>query len=135
MYDYWEDIHEGKGIKVFQEIDGVYECSNLFSKFITRNQYIEFDEVIERHYKALNPNPEIIFYKTKKKNCTYNDEKNEKGKLIIEEFGKVNFNIGDDFDVNERGVTVKMKLGGTYIDVSAIYKKTGKKLDIIQFFK
>ena len=134
MYDDWEDRFEGKGKKVFAKIEGGEKCSNLFSKFITRNQYIEFDEVISRSYRALNPNPEIIFYKTLRENCTFVDERDENGKLIIEEFGKVVFNINEDFDVNKRQVTIKMKLGGTYIDVSAKYEKTGKNLDIVKFF-
>ena len=134
MYDDWEDRFEGKGKKVFEKIEGGEKCSNLFSKFITRNQYIEFDEVISRSYRALNPNPEIIFYKTLRENCTFVDERDENGKWIIEEFGKVVFNINEDFDVNKRQVTIKMKLGGTYIDVSAKYEKTGKNLDIVKFF-
>ena len=134
MSEFWEDKYEGKGIKTYLEIDGKYHCSNLFSKFITINQYIEFNEVIKHNYDALGPNPEIIFYKTNKKDCTYIDEKDEKGKLILEELGRVNFNIGEDFDVNNRGVTIEMRMGGTYIDCCATLIKNGKQLNIIQSF-
>ena len=134
MYDNWEERYKGKGIKVFDKIENNDKCSNLFSKFITRNDYLKFDEVICHSYRALNPKPEIIFYKTLRENCTFIDERDENGKLIIEEFGRVVFNIGENFDVKNRGVIVKMKLGGTYIDVSAIYEKTGKISDWIEFF-
>ena len=134
MYDDWEERFQGKGNKVSNTIEKGDKCSNLFSKFITRNDYVEFDKVICHSYRALVPNPEIIFYKTLRQNCTFIDEKDDNGKLIIEEFGRVVFNIGKDFDVNIRQVIVKMKLGGTYIDVSAIYEKTGKNADYIQFF-
>ena len=135
MYDDWKEKFQGKGIKDSNTIEKCVQCSNLFSKLITRNDYVEFDKVIWHSYKALIPNPEIVFFKTLRENCTFIDEKDDNGKLIIHEFGRVVFNIGEAFDVNKRDVIVKMKLGGTYIDVSAIYEKTGKKEDYIQFFK
>ena len=130
----WNDKYKGKGIKTYEEVDKKYHCSNLFGKFITVNQYIKFDEVIKHSYKALNPNPEIILYKTNKDDCTFIDEKDENGKLILEEFGRVTFDIGKDFDEKNREVIVKMKMGGTYIDVNAILVKNGKNLNIIQSF-
>ena len=44
----WEDKYEGKGIKKNSELDGKIKCINLFNKFITRNEYIEFDKVIKK---------------------------------------------------------------------------------------
>ena len=93
------------------------------------NQYIKFSEVIRQEYEAQIKNPNITFYKTYKENCTFIDEKDENGQLIIEKFGKINFDIGEDYDINKRDVIIEMKLGGTYIDVSVIYEKTGKKID------
>ena len=130
----WKEKYEGKGIKKYEEINGKYYCVNLFYKFITRNDYIDFNKVAEHKFNAANPNPELIFYKTYRKNCEYIDEKDENGNLIIEEFGKVRFDIGEDFDANKREVTIKMKLGGTYIDVCAIYKKSGKRLNATHYF-
>ena len=69
----WEEKYKDKGIKEFSKIDNEYKCSNLFSRFITINQYIQFDEVLKHKYNALNPNPEIILYRTKKENCTFID--------------------------------------------------------------
>ena len=106
----------------------------MFSKFITRNQFIEFDEVISKEFVAIEIKPSIIFYKTLKEDCTYIDEKDENNKLIIEKFGEVEFDIGHDFDINNREVRIDMKLGGTYIYVSAVYLKNGKKLKTIQNF-
>ena len=134
MSDDWENKYEGKGIKEYSEIEKRYQCCNLFSKFITRNEYIKFNKVIKHDYKANSQNARIILYKTVGENCTYIDEKDENGKLIIEEFGQFNFDIGEDFDINKREIIIEMKLGGTYIDVSAIYKKTGKKINSINSF-
>ena len=108
--------------------------SNLFSKFITINQYINFNDVIRKNYNCLDKSTNIIFYKTYKENCTYTDEKDENNQLIIHKFGGVVFKIGEDYDRNQKDITIEMKLGGTYIDVKAIYMKTGKTLNIIQSF-
>ena len=132
--DWKESKHKGKGEKIYNEIEKKDKCANLFSKFITRNQFIEFDEVISKEFVAIEIKPSIIFYKTLKEDCTYIDEKDENNKLIIEKFGEVEFDIGQDFDINNRDVRIDMKLGGTYIYVSAVYLKNGKKLKTTQNF-
>ena len=133
-YRSWkEEEHKDKGKKIFNEYDGEI-CSNLFSKFITRNQYINFDEIISKNYLANKVKPLIEFYKTSKENCKYIDEKDENDQLIIEKFGEVEFDIGEDFDEYNRKVRIDMKMGGTYIYASAVYLKTGKELNIIQHF-
>ena len=121
----WKQKYEGKGIKKYEELDKKYYWTNLFNKFYTINEHIEFNKKIIREFKATNPNPELIFYKTNKKDCTYIDEKDENGNLIIEEFAKVKYNI-EDFDINKNEVIIEMKLGGTYIDVCVTYKKIEK---------
>ena len=99
------------------------QCSNLFSKFITINQYVDFDQALSKLYEAIDPNPRIVFYKTLKEDCTFIDEKDENNNLIINEFGNVVFNLGKDYDENNRLIKIDMKLGGTYIVVSAVYLK------------
>ena len=129
-----ENKHKDKGIKKHYELHDGYYCSNLFSKFITINDYIKFDQVITKKYDAMLPNPSIIFYKTLKENCTFIDEKNEKGEPIIKKCGQINFDIGNDYDKDNNVVRIDMKIGGTYNDVLARYLKTGKKLQTIQTF-
>ena len=128
-----ENKHRNKGIKKYNKLKG-YECSNLFSKFITINQYIGFEQIISKEYDTIGAKPKIIFYKTLKENCTYIDEKDENSNLIINKFGEVVFDIGEDYDVNNRMIRIDMKLGGTYIYASAIYLKNGKKIKTIQTF-
>ena len=129
-----EDIHKEKGIKKRYDLHEGYYCSNIFSKFITINEYIEFDKVITKKYDAMVPNPSIIFYKTLKENCTFIDEQNENGEPIIEKFGEVSFDIGRDYDKDNNLVKVNMKIGGTYINVSAEYLKTRKNLKVTQTY-
>ena len=128
----WDDKYQGPGVKIYNELEQEYKCNNLFSKFITINQYINFDDVITHHYRAMDQNQSITLYKTTKNDCTYKDEKDENGQLVIHKFGEFTFPIGEDFDINDRRITIKMKLGGTYIDVCAIYEKTGKRIDIVK---
>ena len=130
----WKDKFEVGGRKIYRNEEKKYYCDNLFSKFITIYQYINFDDVVRHHYIAPSPNTNIIFYKTYNENCTYTNEKDENGSLVIHEFGRVTFNIGEDYDRNNKNITIEMKLGGTYIDVKAIYEKTGKTLNCIQYF-
>ena len=110
------------------------QCCNLFSKFITRNQYIGFEEVISHEYDAISPHPKILFYKTLRKDCTYIDEKDENDKPIINKFGEIEFDIGKDYDTKNRSTRIDMKLGGTYIYASAEYLKNGKKIKTTQTF-
>ena len=130
----WDDKYKVNGKKNFLQCENDYYCTNLFSKFITINQHIEFNDIIRKNYNALAKETNISFYKTQKENCTYTDERDQNGNLIIHEFGSVIFNIGEDYDRNQKDIVIEMKLGGTYIDVNAIYVKTGKRLNIIQNF-
>ena len=129
-----ENVHKNKGIKVYKELEKKYYCGNLFSKFITINEYIEFDQIISHDYVALEKKPSIVFYKTLKYDCTYIDEKDENNNLIIEKFGEVIFDIEKGFDINNRQVKIDMKMGGTYIYINAVYLKNGKNLEITQNF-
>ena len=100
----WDVKFEGKGKKIYNEAKKKYLCCNLFSKFITINQYIQFDEVIKHTYSVINQNTKFKFFKTKKDNCIFTNEKDENGQLVIEEFGRVLFNLGDDFDINNNEI-------------------------------
>ena len=128
----WDDKYKNGGHKYYNKTEKKWKCRNLFKKFITRNEYINFDEVISHNFIALNSNLEIAFYKTLKKNCTFCDEK-ENNDLIIEKFGRVIIEI-KDYDKNFRDVRIEMKMGGTYIIATAVYLKTGKKTKITQDF-
>ena len=133
--DEWDDIkYKDKGKKERNELMKRDECTNLFKKFITRNEYFEFDQVISKRLYAVSKNPKIIFYKTLKDDCKYIDEKDENNNLIIEKFGEVTFNIEEGFDMNNRDVQIDMKMGGTYVYAIAKYLINGKFKDTTQNF-
>ena len=128
----WDDKYKNGGQKYYNKTEKKWKCVNLFKKFITRNEYIHFDEVISHNFIAFNSKVVISFYKTLKKNCTFYDEKDHNN-LIIEKFGSVHIEI-KDYDKNFRDVRIEMKMGGTYIIATAVYLKTGKKTKITQDF-
>ena len=131
----WDDnLYKDKGKKEYVELMKRDECTNLFSKFITRNDYILFDQIITKYFYAETKIPKIIFYKTLKDDCKYIDEKDENNNLIIEKFGEVTFDIREGFDIDNRGIKIDMKLGGTCIYTTAKYLINGKQIETIQNF-
>ena len=132
MWD--ENLYKDKGKKGYNELFKREECTNLFQKFITRNEYIGFDQIISHIFSAGSKSPFIIFYKTLKDNCTYIDEKDENNNLIIHKFGEVEFNLEEGFDINNLDLKINMKMGGTYIYATAEYVINGKHIDTTQHF-
>ena len=131
----WDDKEHNKGgIKVFDNMEKFYKCTNLFSKFITINEDIRTDKEITNSYKMTDSKVTIELYKTEKNNATFCDEKDEFGKLTIYKFGEFIIDVGNSFDIKERDALVKMKIGGTFILATAIYCKTGKESKIICSF-
>ena len=110
------------------------ECTNLFEKFITRNEYIEFNKIIPKKFHAVAKKLKIEFYKTLKDNCKYIDERDENNNLIIEKFGEATFDIEEGFDMDNREIQIEMKMGGTYIYTIAKYLINGKSIDTTQNF-
>ena len=124
--DIWDEkIHKNKGIKVYDNIDKMYRCNNCFSKFITINDNLRPDQEICQKYILNNSIAPIKLYKTKRNNVTFVDENDEYGKLIVHKFGQFIIDVGNKYDISNREVEIKMKLGGTFISATAIYKKTG----------
>ena len=123
----WVDKkYENGGIKKFYEIENSYQCDNIFSKFISKNQDLKPDKEIIKSYTMCESKVIIELYKTEQDNVKFCDEKDKEGELKVWKFGEFIIDVGDEFDINKREALVKMKMGGTFITVSAIYCKTGK---------
>lgn len=69
----------------------------------------------------------MIFYKTLFDNVYFIDELNNSKRKCIQ-FGKTDFNVGKNFDENNRDVVVELKLGGTYVEAKIKYKGIVKEL-------
>ena len=124
--DDWINDYEGKGKKI--KINGNFYCENLFSKFITKNQRIPFNQVIKNSYFMDCPTIIIDLYKSNKDNPTLIDEKDDQGNLIVDKFGEIILDVKDEYDPNKKEVIVEMKFGGTFISISAKYVKNNERV-------
>ena len=120
--DYWnEELHSEKGEKYFDDDDQAFRCRNCFSKFITINQNLELGKEITQNYTFPNSRTcKMNFYKTLKPNPIF---VNEEG---IEKIGQLEYEADKDYPKEERGNTVTMMIGGTFIDVKCRHTKSGK---------
>ena len=120
--DIWkEELHSGKGEKYYDDENKVYRCRDCFSKFITINQNLELGQEITKNYVFSKSRIcEMNFYKTFKPNPIF---VNEEG---IEEIGQLRYEADEDYPIGERGNTVTMMIGGTFIDVKCKHTKSGK---------
>ena len=73
----------------------------------------------------------IELYRTENNDVKFCDERDESGELKIHKFGEYIIDVGEDFDVNNRKVLVRIKLGGTFLTSSAIYCKTNKQEKVV----
>ena len=128
-----EELHKNGGKKIFNTLTNKYDCDNLFDKFITKGEEIPSNKVITKYFLMDSPSIIIDLYKTEKENVTFCDEK-ENGKNVTQKFGELYIEVKDGFDPFENSVGVDMKMGGTFISMSAIFVKTGKKASTICIF-
>ena len=123
--DIWkESKHSEMGKKIFNSEIGEYQCMDCFSKFITINQNLKLNDVISHSYEMSGKRCCLFqFYKTKKSNPIFTFEEG------IELIGECELDAGKDYNnLDERELLVKLKFGGTFIDVKAIHLKSGKNI-------
>ena len=96
---------------------------NCFSEFIKIKQNLKVGQEIVKNYYMIGPRIcNLTFYKTFKTNPIFIDEEG------VEQFGQCTLDEGKNYSINEREVTVTMRIGGTFIDVKAKHKKSGIKI-------
>ena len=126
-FDWNDEIHSGKGPKVYDNEDKKWFCKDCFDKFIEINQSLKYEEEIS-HFgwiPSINLNKNCIikieFYKTKKLNPIFIFEEG------IIKIGECQLYIDKEYNNWEgRNIKVILKFGGTFIDVTAIHLKSGK---------
>ena len=120
----WNDkLHSKKGEKYFVKEVNQWYCKNCFSKYIEVEQNLKYGEEIFRNsfnegYKTI-----INFYKTKNKNPIFVSEEG------LTKIGKCYICIDKEYKtLKDREIRIKMKFGGTFIDVTAIHLKSGNSV-------
>ena len=126
--DWDENKYKNGGIKEYNTFDDLYECINIFYKFITKGDNLRPDDVISKSFNLEGPIGTIILYKTNENDVLFCDEKDENGKLKIWKIGEYKMDVGKDFDKSFKKIIVNIKMGGTFISSSAIYLKTKKEI-------
>jgi molecular chaperone DnaK (HSP70) len=134
--DDWNDkldnIPEAK--KYFDETRNTFICINKFGVYYKKNFPIKvIDKGITREFDMRSEQCRIQFYKSDYDGPVYvTGQKDENGNEITEKFAELYFKV-EDFDQNEPGVKITIKLGGTFISAQIKYLKTKKKF--FQTFK
>jgi hypothetical protein len=72
-YLYWKDKYKDGGEKIYDEKENIYRCQNDFYNFISINDYIPYDNCVQRPLKMIQINEgylggDIILYKSQKHN-------------------------------------------------------------------
>ena len=124
----WNEIRHGKrkDLKYFCPIEKFYKCSKIFSPIILKNKKISVDELVRKNYRLIAPKTSIIFFKTDFNNAYFIDNPFKKCELL----GKIQFDAGEEYDENDRDLTIELKFGGTFIDARIKYKEVEKSSPI-----
>ena len=120
----WNEVKHGKreDLKYFCSIEKCYKCKKIFSPIISKNKRLSVEEWVSKYYIILGPNCIIDFLKTDYDDVIFTDDKTKK----CEQFGEVYFDIGKEYDENDRDLIIELKLGGTFVDAKIIYKEVEK---------
>ena len=119
---FWnEEIHAKGGVKVYNEVDKKWDCENCFSTFIKVNQNLKLGkEITKNYYMCQSRYSSICFYKTFKPAPIFTYEEG------VEKIEEINFDAGKEYPPGQRGLTVTLRIGGTFIDIKAKHEKVEK---------
>ena len=128
--DNWGERYEKipGAIKVEDEKNNRWVCLNAFSVYYKKNRPINTNAEGKKFIFDMNSNhASIEFYKSDFDGPIYVvGQKDEKGNELTKEFGSLQFSV-DNFDINDTGVEIEIKLGGTSISAIVKYLKTGEQ--------
>ena len=128
--DFWdENIHGGKGTKYANEIDKSFLCLNSFHTFIKMGEAIPKNHSITHNFFTLNSRNLIIkFFKTQKNNPILWTEDG------IELIGSDTIDLQKDYSIYERGLSVTLKFGGTYVEAKCIHYGSKIETNLVLYF-
>ena len=103
-------------------------CMNVFAVYYKKNRPINTNsEGKKLIFDMRSESASIEFYKSDFDGPIYVvGQKDANGNELTKEFGSLQFNV-DNCDINDTGVEIEIKLGGTSISAKVKYLKTGKE--------
>ena len=128
--DNWKEKYDNipEALKVFDEKNKIWICLNCFSPFYKKNFPINVsDEGRKREYDMYSQECRIEFFKSDFDGPVYVvGQKDKDGNVLTEKFGELIFKV-ENFDEKEPGISINIKLGGTFISAQIEEIKTKKK--------
>ena len=121
-----EKLHKNGGKQRFDIFNNKLYCDNLFDKFITKDEDIPSNKIIQKIYFMDSPSIIIDLYKTEKENVTFYDEK-ENEKNVTQKIWWIYNWFKDGFDPFKNKVRDDMEMGGTFIEISQYMKRQEKR--------
>ena len=108
------------GNKYYDKEQKKWFYKDFFDKYIEAGQEIKFGEIISHDLIMVDKRfLELSFFKTKNKNPKFTTDEG------VSYIGKLVLDIGKDYgEMKDRKVTLNMKFGGTFIDVTATHSKS-----------
>ena len=108
------------GNKYYDKEQKKWFYKDIFDKYIEAGQEIKFGEIISHDLIMVDKRfLELSFFKTKNKNPKFTTDEG------VSYIGKLVLDIGKDYgEMKDRKVTLNMKFGGTFIDVTATHSKS-----------
>ena len=129
--DYDPNKHE-YARRIYNQDDDCYQVDYIFDIFINKDQTVRFDDTIEKTFHpaiSTDTSVSIQIYRTIKDGVKYLKDVNGKAIPGIEEIGK--FTV--DAPIcgllkSRRNIEVEFLIGGTELQVKAVYGPTGKEV-------
>ena len=127
----WNELKHGKrkDLKYRCKIENCEKCKNIFSPIISKNKKIIAGEWVKKYFSIICSKCFITFLKTDYDNVIFTDDEFKK----CVKFGETEFDVGEQFDKNDKDLIVELKLGGTFIDARMKYKEVEKSIPL--YFK
>ena len=117
-----EKLHSKSGVKVYDEIDKIWRCEDCFDKFIEIHQKLQLGETIIHSFKMCGPRFALLyFYESFHRDPIFVFDQG------VGKIGECELDAEENYPPGERSFNVIMKFGGTFIDVKAKHKKSGKE--------
>ena len=127
--DWDESIHGEKGVKYLSQVTNTYICLNSFHTFIKMGESIPKNHIITHNFYTLNSRMIILkFFKTLKNNPILWTEDG------IDLIGSDTIDLQKDYNLNERGLSVTLKFGGTYVEAKCLHFESKIEKDLILHF-
>jgi hypothetical protein len=130
--DTYDDTKHPAARRVYNNTDKCYEVKDYFSPFVRKGQSVKFGEKFERtFYPSISQtNITLPIYRTTKDGVMFVKDLHGNPIPGIEELGELNLPAPiNNLTVSQRKIKLQLILGGTELQVRAVYGPTGVEVN------